>query len=122
MRIYCICVLVARLAIFVLAHFVALKRADCGGWLASAGGAEPLAAEAVQGATLTLERVDDVHGGDCLALGVFRVRDGVANDVLEEDFEHAASLLVDEAGDTLDTASARETANGRLGYALDVIA
>ena len=43
-----------------------------------------LAAEAVQSAALALERVDDVHGGDGLALGVLAVGDGIANHVLEE--------------------------------------
>lgn len=45
-------------------------------------GMDGLSAESVQGASLTLERVDDIHGGDSLALGVLRVRDGVADDVL----------------------------------------
>ena len=80
-----------------------------------------LAAEAVQGAALALERVDDVHGGDRLSAGVLRVGDGVADDVLEEDLEHAAGLLVDEARDALDAAAAREAADGGLGDALDVV-
>jgi len=43
-----------------------------------------LRAEAVQGAALALERVDDVERGDGLALGVLGVGDRVADDVLEE--------------------------------------
>ena len=82
---------------------------------------EDLAAEAVQGAALALERVDDVHGRDRLAAGVLRVRDGVADDVLEEDLEDTAGLLVDEAADALDTTTAREAADGGLGDTLDVI-
>jgi hypothetical protein len=46
---------------------------------------------------------------------VLGVGDGVADDVLEEDLEHAAGLFVDEARDTLHTAAARETADGGLG-------
>ena len=80
-----------------------------------------LAAEAVQSAALALEGVDDVHGGDRLPLGVFRVGDGVADHVLEEHLEHAAGLLVDEARDALDTAAASQTADGRLRDALDVV-
>ena len=49
------------------------------------------------------------------------VGDGVADDVLEEDLEHAAGLLVDEARDALDAATAREAADGGLGDALDVV-
>ena len=37
------------------------------------------------------------------------VRDGVANDILQEDLEDTAGLLVDEAGDTLHTATTSET-------------
>jgi hypothetical protein len=83
--------------------------------------ADRLTTESVQGTSLTLQGIDDVHGSDGLALGVFRVGDGIADDVLKEDLEHAAGLLVDQAGDTLDTATTGQTANGRLGDALDVI-
>ncbi|XP_064589699.1 uncharacterized protein LOC135458459 [Zonotrichia leucophrys gambelii] len=48
--------------------------------------------------------------------------DGVANDVLQEDLEHAARLLVDETRDALDTAAPSQAADGRLGDALDVVA
>ena len=40
----------------------------------------------------------------------------------EEDLEHAAGLLVDEARDALDAATACEAADGGLGDALDVVA
>jgi hypothetical protein len=53
---------------------------------------------------------------------VLRVGDRITDDVLEEDLEHTTSLLVDETGDTLDTATTSETANGGLGDALDVVA
>ena len=81
-----------------------------------------LAAEAVEGAALALERVDDVHGGDGLAAGVLGVGHGVTDDVLEEDLEDTAGLLVDEAADALDTTTAREAADGGLGDTLDVVA
>ena len=41
---------------------------------------------------------------------------------LEEDLEHGSRLLVDEARDTLDSTSSRETADGRLCDSLDVVA
>ena len=81
-----------------------------------------LAAEAVESASLTLERIDDVHGGDSLALGMLGVGDCVADHVLQEDLEHAARLLVDETAEALDAATTRQTSNGRLGDALDVVA
>ena len=85
-------------------------------------GEADLAAEAVEGAALALERVDDVHGGDGLAAGVLGVGDRVADHGLKEDLEDTAGLLVDEAADALDTTAACETADGGLGDALDVVA
>ena len=58
-----------------------------------------LATEVVDSVSLTLQSVDDVRGGDGLALGMLGVGDGVADDVL------TASLLVDVTGDVLDAAS-----------------
>ena len=82
---------------------------------------ENLTAETVEGAALAFEGVDDVHGGDRLPLGVFRVGDGVTDHVLEEHLENTASFLVDETGDALDTATTGKTADGRLRDALDVV-
>ena len=90
--------------------------------LVKLGRAWCLAAEAVEGAALALEGVDDVHGGDGLAAGVLGVGHGVTDHVLEEHLEHAAGLLVDEARDALDATTAREAADGGLGDALDVVA
>ena len=70
---------------------------------------------------MTLQSVDDIHGGDGLSLGVLGVGDGISDDVLKEDLENTAGLLVDEAGDTLDSTTTRETADGGLGDTLDVI-
>ena len=103
-----------------------------------------LTTETVEGAALALEGVDDVERRDGLALGVLGVGDGITDDALEERLENAAGLLVDhcsrdgvrhqnartkrsESGehtgrDTLDTATTRQTADGGLGDALDVVA
>ena len=94
---------------------MALKRAVGSEW------EENLSAESVEGASLPLQGVDDVHGGDGLPLGVLGVGDGIADDVLEEHLEDAAGLLVDQTGDALDAASAGQTADGGLGDALDVV-
>ena len=82
---------------------------------ARADGVGHLAAEAVEGAALALERVDDVHRGDGLPARVLRVGDRIADDVLKEDLEDDAGLLVDEARDALDATTACQTADGRLG-------
>lgn len=98
---------------------MALKRAKM--FIFCYRGASCLTAEAVQGAALTLEGIDDVHGGDGLPLGVLGVGDGITDDVLEENLENTASLLVDEARDTFHTTTASQTADGGLGDTLDVI-
>ena len=81
-----------------------------------------LTAEAVQSASLPLQGIDHVHGGDGLPLGVLGVGDGVTDHVLQEHLEDTAGLLVDQAGDTLHSAATSQTADGRLGDSLDVIA
>jgi hypothetical protein len=90
--------------------------------IVEAGRMNCLTAEAVKSAALTLEGVDDVEGGDGLALGVLGVGDSVADDTLEEGLENTAGLLVDHGRDTLDTATTRQTADGGLGDTLDVVA
>lgn len=54
-----------------------------------------LTTETVQGTALALEGVDNVEGGDGLALGVLGVGDGVTNDTLKEGLQDRAGLLVD---------------------------
>jgi len=71
---------------------------------------------------LSLESVDDIEGGNGLALGVLGVGDGVTNDTLEEGLQDTTSLLVDHGRDTLDTTTTSETADGWLGDTLDVVA
>ena len=97
---------------------VALKKAGCCvlGWAI-----ERLSTESVQGTSLTLQSIDDIHGSDSLPLGVLGVGDGITDDVLKEDLEDTTGLLVDQARDTLDTSTSRQTADGGLGDALDVV-
>jgi len=84
-------------------------------------GAGYLSAEAVQGAALSLEGVHDVKSGHGLAASVLSVGHGIADHVLEEHLQDAAGLLVDEARDALHATSARQSADSRLGDALDVV-
>ena len=80
-----------------------------------------LTSESVQGASLPLESIDNVHGCDGLSLGVLGVGDGVTDHVLQENLQNSTGLLIDEAGDTLHTTTASQTPNGRLCDTLDVI-
>ena len=80
-----------------------------------------LTSESVEGASLPLEGIDHIHGGDGLPLGVLGVGDGIPDDVLKEHLEDTTGLLVDEARDTLDSSTARQPPDGGLGDALDVV-
>ncbi len=80
-----------------------------------------LSSESVEGASLALERVDDIHGSHGLAASVLSVGDGVADDVLQEHLQDTAGLLVDEAADALDTSATGQTADRRLGDSGNVI-
>ena len=80
-----------------------------------------LTSESIEGATLPLEGVHNVHGGDSLPLGVFSVGYSIPDDVLQEDLQHSAGFLVDEPGDPLDASSPGQPPDGRFGDALDVV-
>jgi hypothetical protein len=80
-----------------------------------------LTSETVQGAALSFQSIDDVHGGDCLSLGVFSVCNGITNDVFQENFQDTTGFFVDQTGDTLDTTTAGQTTDSWLGDTLDVI-
>ncbi len=81
-----------------------------------------LSTESVEGSSLTLEGIDDIHSGDGLALGVLAVGDSVTDHILKENLENSTSFLVDETRDTLDSSTASQTADGGLGDSLDVVA
>ena len=80
-----------------------------------------LTAESVEGTSLAFQGVDDVHGGDGLPLGVLAVGDGITDDILKENLEDTAGLLVDETADALDSTTAGQTTDSGLGDSLDVI-
>ena len=84
-------------------------------------GSKGLTSESVQGTSLPLEGIDNVHGGDGLPLGVFSVGDSVPDDVLKENLEHTTGLLIDEARDTLDSTTTSQTSDCGLGDTLDVV-
>ena len=89
---------------------------------ATDGSTQPrLSSESVQGASLSLESVDDVKGSHSLSASVLSVGDSVTDNVLKEHLEHSTGLLVDQSGDTLHTSTASQTTNGWLGDSLDVV-
>jgi len=78
------------------------------------------ASKTVEGASLALERVDDIHGSDGRAASMLGVGDSVANDILKKYFQNTASLFVDKSRETLDTTAASQTADCGFGDTLDV--
>lgn len=93
---------------------------------------DPLCTEAVQRAPRPFKSIDNIESGNSFPLSVFRVSDGITNNldedekkksnskkqmshILKEYLENTTSLFVDQARDTLHTTTARETTNGRLG-------
>ena len=55
-----------------------------------------LTSETVQGTSLSLESVDNVHGRDGLPLGVFGVGNSVTDNVLEENLKNTSGFFVDK--------------------------
>ena len=80
-----------------------------------------LTSESVQGSALSLQGIDDIHGGDSLPLGMLGVGNGITDDILKENLQHTTGLFIDEARDTFYTTSAGKTADSWLGDTLDVI-
>ncbi len=57
-------------------------------------------AESVEGTSLALQSVDDIHNGDSLPHGMLGVG-GCIPDYLQEDLQDTAGFLEDGSGDTL---------------------
>lgn len=55
-----------------------------------------LTAETVEGSSLSLQGVDDVHSSDGLPLRVLGVGNGVTDDILKENLEDTTGLFVDK--------------------------
>ena len=81
-----------------------------------------LTAKTIEGASLALQSVDNIHGSDRLSLGVLGVGDRITDHVLQKHLENTASLFVDETGDTLHTTTTSQTTDCGLGDSLDVVA
>jgi len=67
-----------------------------------------LSTETIEGATLALEGVDNIKGGNSLALGVLSVSDGITDDTLEEGLKDTTGIFVDHSGNTLNTTSGQD--------------
>ena len=54
-----------------------------------------LTSESVEGTSLPLESIDNIHGGDSLPFGMFGVGDGITDNVFQEHLEDSSGLFVD---------------------------
>lgn len=70
-----------------------------------------LTTETVEGTALSLESIDNVQGGDGLALGVLSVGDSVTDDGLKEGLEDTTGLFVDHCKESMFSI---DVDNGRL--------
>lgn len=77
--------------------------------------------ETVKSTAIALEGVDNVERGDGLTLSVVSVVGSILNNAHKELTENIANAVVDQERDTLDTTTAGETADSRLGDTLEVI-
>jgi hypothetical protein len=60
-----------------------------------------LTTETIQSTALAFESIDDIEGGNGLALGVLSVGDSVTNNALEEGLQNTTGLFVDHCNDAL---------------------
>lgn len=96
-------------------------RIVCVGVEYSAKKQSSLTSETIEGASLSLEGIDDIHGGNGLSLGVLGVCDCITNHIFEKDFQDSTGFFIDVSRNTLDSSSASESSDGRLGDSMDII-
>ena len=101
-------------------HLLAPKRAV--GLSVDQGSQCILTPKTVQSTSLSFQSVYYVHGCNGLTLGVLGVGHGIADNVLKENFQNTACLLVDQSRNSLYTPTASETTDRWLGNSLDIIA
>merc|ERR550525_403270 len=80
-----------------------------------------LASKAIEGTTLPLQGIHNIHSSDSLPLGMLGVGDSIADDILQEDLQNTPSLLVDETRDPLHSTPPGQSPNSRLGDTLNVV-
>ena len=73
-----------------------------------------LATEPVQGPASLLQREHNVKSSHSLAAAMLSVGHSILDQVLQEELQHRAGLLIDGTGDTLHTTTTRQAADGGL--------
>ncbi|VDD81516.1 unnamed protein product [Mesocestoides corti] len=77
--------------------------------------------KAVESTTLAFQRIDHIHSSHGLAFRVFRVRDRIANHVLQKHLQHTTGLLVDETRDAFHAATTSQATDGWFRDALNIV-
>ena len=80
-----------------------------------------LTSESVEGTSLSLKGIDNIHSSDSLPLGVFSVGDSIPDNILKENLENTTGLLIDQTRDTLDSSTTSQPSDCGLGDTLDVV-
>lgn len=80
-----------------------------------------LTTESIESPSLSLESINDIHGGDCLPPSMLRVSNGITNDILKENLKNTSCFFVDQTANPLNTSSSCKTTNCRFGDALNVV-
>ena len=80
-----------------------------------------LTSKTIEGPPLAFQSVHHVHSSDCFTFRVLSVGNRVTNNILQKNFEHTSRFLIDQAGNSLDSTTACQSANGRFCDPLDVV-
>ena len=75
--------------------------------------------ESVEGSSLSFKGVDDVECSHCFSLSMLSVDHGVSDNILKEASENTTGLFIDVGGDSFDSTSSCESADGWLGDSKD---
>lgn len=75
-----------------------------------------LTTETIQSTALALQSIDNIEGGDGLALGVLSVGDSITDDALEEGLQNTTGLFVNHCDDALASWFALINEGGGITY------
>merc|ERR1712045_587600 len=84
-------------------------------------GIQKLSPESIKRASLSLQRIDDIHCCNRLPLGIFSVGNCISDDIFQEDFQNSSGFFVNKSRDSFHSSSACQSTDGWLGDTLDVI-
>ena len=75
-----------------------------------------LTSKSVHGTSLAFQGIDNIHGGDCLSLGMLCVGDGITVNIFQEYLQDTTGFFVDQLRDTFGTTSFGKKSDGWFCY------